>query len=268
MEVSYLYIGGLAEKNAMLDLLTAIFFGLAGMLMVYLGWLWPPLILGLVLGHLAELRGGLETAVARVTTRFRDRSGHARVSTFVVKRLHGRLRREAAIYRALQRSLGSPPAPRLLGEDEVGPEVTYLYLEYVRPHRAWPWGDVAATGSVLRQMAELHAALPTRAFGEAFASCDCEGELLRSARNTLELFQATLLHDDLSPLCPLAGPSAVSSRPCPPSAVSCSRSGHSVPRCCTATCTPGTCSSAPAARASSPSYWTGAAPASARPWRT
>ena len=48
------YIGAFAEKNAMMDLLTMLFFGLLGLVMVHLDWPRPPLVLGLVLGRLAE----------------------------------------------------------------------------------------------------------------------------------------------------------------------------------------------------------------------
>jgi putative tricarboxylic transport membrane protein len=48
------YIGAFAEKNALLDLTTMLFFGLVGLLMHHLNWPRPPLVLGLVLGRLAE----------------------------------------------------------------------------------------------------------------------------------------------------------------------------------------------------------------------
>jgi TctA family transporter len=48
------YIGAFSEKNAMQDLLITMVFGLIGLVMVYTGWPRPPLILGLVLGRLAE----------------------------------------------------------------------------------------------------------------------------------------------------------------------------------------------------------------------
>lgn len=48
------YVGSFAEKNTMLDLMTTLLFGLVGLAMVYLDWPRPPLVLGLVLGKLAE----------------------------------------------------------------------------------------------------------------------------------------------------------------------------------------------------------------------
>jgi putative tricarboxylic transport membrane protein len=52
--IMLVYIGAFAEKNAMLDLGIMLGFGLLGLLMVDLNWPRPPLILGLVLGSLAE----------------------------------------------------------------------------------------------------------------------------------------------------------------------------------------------------------------------
>jgi putative tricarboxylic transport membrane protein len=51
-----IYLGTFAEKNAFPDLLLMLFFGLVGWLMQRLDWPRPPLILGLVLGNLAESR--------------------------------------------------------------------------------------------------------------------------------------------------------------------------------------------------------------------
>lgn len=48
------YLGAFAEKNAFPDLLVMLAFGILGWLMVQLDWPRPPLILGLVLGAVAE----------------------------------------------------------------------------------------------------------------------------------------------------------------------------------------------------------------------
>ena len=48
------YVGAFAEKNTMMDLITMLVFGLLGLVMVYFDWPRPPLVLGLVLGRLAE----------------------------------------------------------------------------------------------------------------------------------------------------------------------------------------------------------------------
>ncbi len=55
------YLGAFAEKNAMEDLLLVLLFGVLGWLMEKLHWPRPPLILGLVLGPLAENRLFLAT---------------------------------------------------------------------------------------------------------------------------------------------------------------------------------------------------------------
>lgn len=56
------YVGTFAEKNALLDLATTLLFGLVGLVMVHLDWPRPPLVLGLVLGRLAENYLFLSTA--------------------------------------------------------------------------------------------------------------------------------------------------------------------------------------------------------------
>ncbi len=48
------YLGGFAEKNLFEDLVVVLIFGALGWVMVQLDWPRPPLILGLVLGRLAE----------------------------------------------------------------------------------------------------------------------------------------------------------------------------------------------------------------------
>lgn len=49
-----IYLGGFAESNAFQDLVVVLAFGLLGWVMVQLDWPRPPLLLGLVLGPLAE----------------------------------------------------------------------------------------------------------------------------------------------------------------------------------------------------------------------
>jgi TctA family transporter len=48
------FLGSYADSNSLLDMFLTIVFGLMGLIMVYLGWPRPPLILGLVLGKLIE----------------------------------------------------------------------------------------------------------------------------------------------------------------------------------------------------------------------
>jgi putative tricarboxylic transport membrane protein len=56
-----IYVGAFAEKNAFPDLLLVLFFGVLGWLLEKFNWPRPPLILGLVLGPLAENRLFLST---------------------------------------------------------------------------------------------------------------------------------------------------------------------------------------------------------------
>ena len=56
-----IYLGAFAEKNVFEDLLVVMFFGALGWVMVKLNWPRPPLLLGLVLGPLAENRLFLST---------------------------------------------------------------------------------------------------------------------------------------------------------------------------------------------------------------
>jgi hypothetical protein len=51
-----IYLGAFAEKNAFQDLVLVLIFGVLGWVMARLSWPRPPLILGLVLGPLAENR--------------------------------------------------------------------------------------------------------------------------------------------------------------------------------------------------------------------
>jgi hypothetical protein len=50
------YLGAFAEKNAFEDIILMLFFGVLGWLMVRFNWPRPPVLLGLVLGSLAEHR--------------------------------------------------------------------------------------------------------------------------------------------------------------------------------------------------------------------
>lgn len=56
-----IYLGAFAEKNTFEDLILVVFFGALGWVMQRLNWSRPPLILGLVLGPLAENRLFLST---------------------------------------------------------------------------------------------------------------------------------------------------------------------------------------------------------------
>jgi hypothetical protein len=150
--------------------------------------------------HTQPMRGGLEaTGVARVVARFAV-GNKRRTATFVVKRLDGPARREADLYRDFLTS-ASTMAPRLLDIDRVGPETNYLYLEYIRRARAWPWRELSSATKVLNLLADLHARVPTATTRVTLATWDYEAELGRSSLWTLGMFdQAVIGAADLGDL--------------------------------------------------------------------
>ena len=62
-------VGAFAEKNVFEDVVIALLFGALGGVMARLGWPRPPLLLGLVLGPLAENKLFLSTVPRRSTPR-------------------------------------------------------------------------------------------------------------------------------------------------------------------------------------------------------
>jgi hypothetical protein len=152
------------------------------------------------------LRGGLMAAIARVTARFAVAGGgrvRERTAGFVCKRLEGDQRREAAIYAAVLAPHAPDAAPAFLGVEPVGPDASYLYLEYVRPSRAWPWAEEALAGRVLEQLARLHAALPVPGLAAAGAGWNYDAELVGSAQATLTVYERVVVHEDLGALRPV-----------------------------------------------------------------
>ena len=130
-----------------------------------------------------QLRGGLESSVARAVVRKAEGVDPGVPRRFVVKELRGTQRREAEVYRLLWRSFEEPPAPWLF--DVVsGAEASYLYLEDVPSASSWPWRDEAAIAAVCRALALLHDA-PVSA--EALPPWDYESELIGSAEATLRV---------------------------------------------------------------------------------
>ncbi|MDQ3810826.1 MAG: aminoglycoside phosphotransferase family protein [Chloroflexota bacterium] len=147
--------------------------------------------------HTHALRGGLESSsVARWVVQQRDGAG-SRKLTFVVKRLDGAQQREAAIYAEVLAHIGNL-APVLLGVVPAGPDVTYLYLEYVRRARAWPWQEAAAAGRVLDALATLHARVPSGRLSGLDLSWDYESELAASAAATLDVFEQVVAGVELA----------------------------------------------------------------------
>jgi aminoglycoside phosphotransferase (APT) family kinase protein len=86
----------------------------------------------------------------------------------------------------------------VLGFEHDGPDVGYLYLEYVRAARAWPWRETPAATRVLELLGSLHARLPEQRLREPDLAWDYEAELTASAWTTLELFERVASGVDLA----------------------------------------------------------------------
>jgi hypothetical protein len=134
--------------------------------------------------RIKRLAQGLRSEVALVSPEPGEASRVGR--PFVVKHLEGDGRREVDVYRALG-DRGIDLLPRMLGEDPIDSDHSYLYLEYVRRNESWPWRNVACSKLVLRELARLHACDATRL---ALPPLDVESHLRVSAASTLELAES------------------------------------------------------------------------------
>lgn len=151
------------------------------------------------------LRGGLEAvAVARVTGSVHDAGGRVLRSTFVVKRLDGSEAREATLYARVLERAGLSFAPRFLGSELIQPDVTYLYLEYVRASTTWPWRDAAVSAEVLTRLAGVHHALAPASV-DAVLGWEYEADLHDSAEATFDAFERVTRHESLAALRPARG---------------------------------------------------------------
>lgn len=143
------------------------------------------------------LRGGLESAaVARVTARFRERSGRRQALRWVVKRVSGGCERELAIHRHLATG-GAGFAPDLMAVDPSTGGGHLLHLEWVRPFRAWPWRDLEVTREVTRRLPGIHAALDRHLGSAEVPPWDYETELEHSARSTVRALERLAADDGL-----------------------------------------------------------------------
>lgn len=107
----------------------------------------PELFGAPLVGDVVPLRGGLESAVVKLTV------GGEKTRRYVVKRLDGVARREALRYRLLEETRVTPRLAAVADRDDS----TYLFLEPVRSTRAWPWRESGNTQLVLEQLARVHA---------------------------------------------------------------------------------------------------------------
>ncbi|HZS35007.1 MAG TPA: hypothetical protein VFC42_16705 [Methylomirabilota bacterium] len=127
--------------------------------------------------RLVPLRGGLEATIMRADVRLSDVDGTGRTFSLVVKELRGVRQRESRVYRDVLPGQADAPAPRLLAQESDGGR-SYLYLEYVRPWRRWPWRDTALAGLVIRELVRVHTRCPVSVCPRGW---DYEAELRRSA---------------------------------------------------------------------------------------
>lgn len=137
--------------------------------------------------ELEPLAGGLVSAhVARGSARYRDGRGRRRLFRFVVKHLIGAERREAEVYRRVVRRHASEHAPSLLAVEEDGGGGCWLFLEWVRPHRRWPWNEPGRARLTAGHLADLH-----RKLGDAPEPppWDYEAELGPRARETVRVLE-------------------------------------------------------------------------------
>ncbi|MGY3622500.1 aminoglycoside phosphotransferase family protein [Bradyrhizobium sp. USDA 10063] len=104
------------------------------------------------------MRGGLESGVALVTSHVVGSGGRLRSVRFVLKRLEGRMMREADIYERLALWFAAESCPRLLRIIRFDQHHVYLCLEAVRRASAWPWADVSLSRELLTRMARFHVA--------------------------------------------------------------------------------------------------------------
>ena len=135
--------------------------------------------------RIVPLGGGLESSgTARVDVYKPDLSA----SSFVVKLVPHEMARELHVYRALTRLRSAVSAPKLLGWHETGADGMYMFLEWVAPSDPWPWKDPEPTALVIEQLARVHAS-DTIDFADALKSWDYDGELLKSADATVQLYR-------------------------------------------------------------------------------
>jgi hypothetical protein len=145
------------------------------------------------------LAGGLEAPeVVLVTARYRDGSNRARMLRVVVKRLHGRAVREAAVYEQLAGTCATDVSPRLFGVWHAAPDRALLCIEAVRRVRAWPWRDLSIAGELLARLARFHTAAAEAA--PAVPEWDYEADLRASAEATRTMVDRCRLNPDLSVL--------------------------------------------------------------------
>ncbi|HYG85829.1 MAG TPA: phosphotransferase [Azospirillum sp.] len=143
------------------------------------------------------LAGGMEASeVALLTIRYCDRLGRSKLVRLVVKRLHGRAAREAALYERLVSAHAGDIAPRLLAVVPAEREAVLLVIEAIRRVRSWPWADLSVGRELLGRLAKFHIAAAGAA--TAIPEWDYEAALCTAAEATRTAIDQCRLHPDLS----------------------------------------------------------------------
>ena len=147
------------------------------------------------------LRGGLVAdAVTRVTARYTENEGRRQSRAFVVKLLGETAVREATVYTHLEGSDAGAYAPALFAVHWHDDGRCSLYLEAVRPSVRWPWRDVDSARRVMHVLAGLHGLTPAVELSAALSGWDYEGELARSASQSLEFVEVAYRDNALEEL--------------------------------------------------------------------
>lgn len=113
--------------------------------------------------------------------------------------------REIEVYRSVLGRLNGAVAPGLLEAAKFGDSAA-LYLEWIQPWRTWPWAEERLIASVLDRLALLHRAGAGGELEQSLRDWDFEGELQRSAEDTLQLFELVVSDPQYSRLRSLRGP--------------------------------------------------------------
>jgi hypothetical protein len=126
------------------------------------------------------LRGGLESsAVTLVKLGFACPAGKERRLSLVVKTLKGHSAREAHLYESFISQNAGNFSPVFFGLERAG-DCVRLYLEAIRPVRAWPWKEVAKAREVMEILAHLHSS-GLNGCSSALLNWDYDLELISSA---------------------------------------------------------------------------------------
>jgi Ser/Thr protein kinase RdoA (MazF antagonist) len=97
-------------------------------------------------------------------------------------------------------------APRLLASHELATDNAVLYLELLRPTKAWPWGTLGTARAVLEHAARLHTLEPDSGALEVLSDWDYESELRSNAALTLERLEQAVRRPEFRGLTPSVPP--------------------------------------------------------------